>query len=89
VGLLELLFGWPILPIRGLIGLGEILRDEAERKLYDPAEVRRQIEEAEAAHQAGLISDEELSRVEREAVARLIGQSAGVSPATDINGGKG
>ena len=74
MGLLKLIFGWPLLPVRGVIGLAEILRDEAERKLYDPSSVRRELEEAAAAAQAGLISEEELSRVQNEAIGRLIGR---------------
>jgi hypothetical protein len=83
MGLLKLIVGWPLLPLRGLVGLAEILRDEAERKLYDPAAVRRQLEEAAEAAQAGLISEEELSRVQNEAIGRLIGQRAGEPPAGD------
>ena len=88
MGLLKLIFGWPVLPVRGLIGLAEILRDEAERKLYDPSAVRRELEEAEAAAQAGLISEDELSRVQNEAIGRLIGQRADVPSAADRNDGK-
>lgn len=75
MGLLTVLFGWPLLPVRGVISLGEILRDEAERQLYDPSVVRRRLEEAAAAHAAGEISDDELSRVQQEAVGRLTGQA--------------
>lgn len=78
MGLLKLIVGWPLLPVRGVIGLAEILRDEAERKLHDPVAVRRQLEEAAAAAQAGLISQDELSRVQTEAIGRLIGQRADV-----------
>lgn len=88
MGLLKLIFGWPVLPVRGFIGLAEILREEADRELHDPSAVRRQLEEAASAEAAGVVSEDELSRVEYEAVGRLIGQRAGVSPAEDRNGGK-
>jgi hypothetical protein len=80
MGLLTLLFRLPFLPVSGVIRLAEILRDEAERQLYDPAEVRRELEESEEAYQSGRISAEELSRVEHEVVGRLTGQ-AGSGPA--------
>jgi hypothetical protein len=76
MGLLTVIFGWPLLPVRGVISLGEILRDEAERQLYDPSAVRRRLEEAAAAHAAGEMSDDELSRVQQEAVGRLIDRPA-------------
>ncbi|HEY4463188.1 MAG TPA: gas vesicle protein GvpG [Streptosporangiaceae bacterium] len=88
MGLLKLIFGWPVLPVRGFIGLAEILREEAERELHDPSAVRRQLEEAASAEAAGVVSEDELSRVQYEAVGRLIGQPADAPPADDRNGGK-
>jgi hypothetical protein len=88
MGLVKLIVGWPLLPVRGVIGLTEILREEAERKLHDPATVRRQLEEAAAAAQAGLISEDELSRVQNAVTGRLIGQRADVPSAADRNDGK-
>jgi hypothetical protein len=88
MGLLKVVFGWPVLPVRGFIGLAEILRQEAERELHDPSAVRRQLEEAAEAEAADDLSDDERSRVEYEAVGRLIGQRADVAPADDRNGGK-
>jgi hypothetical protein len=88
MGLLKVVFGWPVLPVRGFIGLAEILREEAERELHDPSAVRHQLEEAASAEAAGEMSDDELSRVEYEAVGRLIGQRADVPPAEDRKSGK-
>lgn len=88
MGLLKLVFGWPVLPVRGFIQLAEILRQEAERELHDPAAVRRRLEEIGEARAAGVVSEDELSRAEYQAVGRLIGQSAGVPPAEGRNGGK-
>ena len=88
MGLLKLIFGWPVLPVRGFIGLAEILREEAERELHDPSAVRRQLEEAASAEAAGEMSDDERLRVESEAVGRLIGQRADVPPAEDRTTGE-
>lgn len=77
MGLLKLLVGWPLLPVQGVISLGEILRDQAERELYDPSAVRRQIEEAARAEQAGSMTAEERARAEQEAIGRLIGPGPG------------
>jgi hypothetical protein len=88
MGLLKLVFGWPVLPVRGFIQLAEILRREAERELHDPAAVRRQLEETAEAKAAGVVSEDELSRAEYQAVGRLIGQRPGLPPAEDRTGGK-
>lgn len=73
--LLTLLFRLPFLPIRAVAQLAEIIRDEAERELHDPANVRRQLEEAGEAWASGEISDEDLARIEREATGRLFQRS--------------
>jgi hypothetical protein len=69
--LLTLLFRLPFLPVKGVIRLTELIRDEAERELYDPANVRHQLEEADRLRSAGEISDEELARIQGTATGRL------------------
>ena len=78
--LLTLLFRVPLMPLRGFIRLGEILRDEAERELRDPASVRRQLEEAQEAHRSGEMSDADLAREEGEAVGRMLPARQGSQP---------
>ncbi len=75
--LLTLLFRLPLMPLRSFIRLGEILQEQAERELRDPASVRRQREEAQDAHESGEISEEDLAHVQGQAVDRLLtsGQS--------------
>jgi hypothetical protein len=74
---LTLPFRLPLLPLQGVIKLAEILRDEAERQLNDPMEIRRQLEEAEEAHRAGELSSEEVAQVQEAAVRRLTPPSGG------------
>jgi len=71
MGLLTLPFKLPLLPVKGFLRLGELIQEETERQLHDPARIRRELEEAQWQRAAGKISDEELSRAEHEAVARL------------------
>jgi chorismate mutase len=52
--------------------VAEQLKDQAERELYDPAVVRRHLEEVAAAKERGAISEEQASAIERELVARLL-----------------
>lgn len=81
---LTLLFRLPVMPLRGVLQLAEILHDQAERELRDPASVRRQLEQAEQAQVAGEISDEEFAHIQGEAVGRLLSSPPNqVSPAAD------
>jgi hypothetical protein len=67
-----LLFRLPLMPLRGVIQLGGALQEQAEQELRNPASVRRQLEQAEQAHAAEEISDEELARVQAQAVDRML-----------------
>lgn len=69
---LTLLLRLPLLPVRGVIRLAEVIGDEAERQLRDPARVRRELEDAQQRHAAGEITDDELARTERQATRSLI-----------------
>lgn len=62
----------PFLPVIGVVRLGELIADEAGRELFDPAIVRRRLEEAGQARAAGLITDEELKVAERQATAAAL-----------------
>ncbi|GAB2916091.1 hypothetical protein GCM10027203_14520 [Nonomuraea fastidiosa] len=73
VGLISLIFTWPLAPMRGLVRLAEMIQDQAERELRDPAAVRRRLEAIEAARQAGQISEEE----ERRAVEEVLRLATG------------
>jgi Gas vesicle protein G len=81
---LTLLFRLPVMPLRGVLQLAEILHDQAERELREPASVKRQLEQAEQARVAGEISDQELAHIQGEAVGRLLSSPSNqVSPAAD------
>jgi cytochrome c-type biogenesis protein CcmH/NrfG len=73
VGLVSNIFTWPLAPVRGLMRLGELIQEQIDRELRNPAAVRRRLEEIEAARQAGTITEEE----EREAVESILRQATG------------
>ena len=77
--LFTLLFRLPLMPLRGFIRLAEILHDQAEQELHDPASVRRQLEEAQEARVAGEMSDTDVAHVEGQAVGRLLSSPANPS----------
>jgi len=72
VNLLTLPFRLPLLPLHGVIRIGEIVRDEVEQQLHDPALVRRQLEEASEAKESGEISGEDAAKAAAEAVSRVV-----------------
>jgi gas vesicle protein GvpG len=80
--LLTLLFRLPFMPLRSFIRLAEVLHEQAERELRNPASVRRQLEEAQEAHVAGEMSDADLADVQGQAVGRLLSSPAKPSPRT-------
>ncbi|MFD1545584.1 gas vesicle protein GvpG [Nonomuraea guangzhouensis] len=73
MGLIGLVFGWPLAPVKGVIRLGELIQEQAEHELRDPAAVRRRLEEVEQSRAAGLISEEEEAQEMQEALEPLTG----------------
>ena len=70
--LISLTLGLPLAPVRGLLALARLLQEEAELELYSPTEVRRQVDEIEAARSAGELSDDEAAEETQEALNRLV-----------------
>lgn len=70
MGLLSIPLRLPFLPIAGLVKLAEVIEEQAEMEMQSA--IRRQLEEAEFARASGQASDEEIARLEEEAVRRLI-----------------
>ena len=62
----------PLLPVIGVVRIAELVADQVDHDLYDPAVVRMRLEEAERAHAAGLITDEEFDLAERQAAAAAL-----------------
>ncbi|YCK32829.1 gas vesicle protein GvpG [Actinomadura sp. ATCC 39365] len=73
MGLGTLLFGWPLMPLYAVVKLGELMRDQVERELHDPAVVRRRLEEVEQARADGRISAEEEDRAVEEILRGMVG----------------
>jgi uncharacterized membrane protein len=74
--LLTLLFRLPFLPVQGVIRLGELLQDEAEQQLRDPARIRRELEEAQRRYEAGEISEEQFIQIQDELASTLVTEAA-------------
>lgn len=70
--LLTLIFRLPFLPVHGVIRLAELIQEQAEQELYDPARVRRELEEAQRRRDAGEITDDELAEFQDQLTSSLI-----------------
>ncbi|MEU2030563.1 gas vesicle protein GvpG [Nocardia amamiensis] len=80
MGLLSSIFTLPIAPVRGVIWLGEVIQDQVEQKLRDPAAVRRRIEAIEEAAAAGELSEEERKKAQQAVLDVLIEPPGGTKP---------
>ncbi len=74
MGLITGLLTLPLAPVRGTMWIAEQLLEEAERELNDPAAIARQLADAEAAHERGELTDDELADIEDYLIRRLAGQ---------------
>ena len=72
MGLLTGLLTLPLAPLRGVLWVAEVVRDDAERQYYDPAEIRRQLELVDEARRSGELPEEECAVLEDELLARLM-----------------
>jgi hypothetical protein len=72
MGLLTALVTLPLAPVRGTIWIAEVLLEEAERQMRDPAVVEQQLLEAEDAYERGELTDEEFAEIEDELLGRLL-----------------
>jgi gas vesicle protein GvpG len=86
MGLLTLPLRLPFLPVTGVIRLAELIGNEAERQLHDPARIRRELEEAQRRRDAGEISDEELARFEEQATSLLVSPTMTAPTEPDVDG---
>jgi len=71
VGLFTGLLTLPLAPIRGTVWIAGQILEQAESVYYDPAVIRRELEQVEELRQAGEISDEEAADLEDALVQRL------------------
>ncbi|ROO85586.1 gas vesicle protein GvpG [Actinocorallia herbida] len=74
MGLVTGLVTLPLAPVRGVVWLAECLRDEAERQLYDPAEIRRELAEVARAREADELTEAEADALEQALLDRLTGR---------------
>ncbi|MEU6203544.1 gas vesicle protein GvpG [Micromonospora musae] len=76
----------PYAPVRGLTAVLRVVAREAESQLYSPVNIRRELEELDAAAAAGEISPQERDRRQQQVLERLTGAPVRQAPAASGGG---
>ena len=76
MGLITGILGLPLAPLRGTMAIAELLKEQAEAEMYNPANIRAQLEEIDRQREAGLLDEDEAEEWEDELVARLMQANA-------------
>ncbi|MGK8525406.1 gas vesicle protein GvpG [Nocardia asteroides] len=77
MGLLSTILTLPLAPVRGVIWLGEVIQDQVEQRMHDPAVMRRELEEIDRAAAAGDISEEERKQAQQAVLDRMTRSGGG------------
>ncbi|MGZ4437040.1 MAG: gas vesicle protein GvpG [Nocardioidaceae bacterium] len=72
MGLISGLLTLPLAPVRGTVWVAEQIRDQAEEEFYDPAKIRRRLDDVDRMRESGELTDEEATVLEDELVDRLL-----------------
>lgn len=73
MGLIGGLLTLPLAPARGLVWVFDQVVQEAEAQLHDPARIRAELADAEAALERGEMDEATYEELERELLERLHG----------------
>lgn len=72
MGLLWSIVSLPWAPVRGVIWVSEVIQEQVEQQLRNPASVRRELEQIEADAAAGRITEEERDQAQQAVLDRMI-----------------
>ncbi|OMC26369.1 gas vesicle protein GvpG [Mycobacterium colombiense] len=56
----------PLAPVRGVMWLGNVIQQQVEQQLHDPANTRRQLEALQEARERGEITAEEEKQAQQQ-----------------------
>ncbi|TDD21446.1 gas vesicle protein [Actinomadura sp. KC06] len=71
MGLFTGLLTLPLAPVRGVAWLAEVLTEQAEAQLYDPARIAAEMQQVADEAAAGEITEEEAAAREEDLIRRL------------------
>jgi hypothetical protein len=71
MGLFKELALLPVAPLRGTVKVAEVLAEEAERRLYDEENIKRELIQLEIDAEEGRVGEVEREHIEAELMERL------------------
>ena len=74
MGLITGLLTLPLAPVRGVVLVGEVVAQEAERRLAEANDPARALAELDVARASGEVSEEEADAIERQLIERLLAE---------------
>ena len=80
MGLIANVLLLPLVPVRGVVWVAEVIADEADRRMAEQESPTRQLEQLAAAVAAGEMSPEEAEALEAEIIDRMLAGRAGPGP---------
>ncbi|MGH3424766.1 MAG: gas vesicle protein GvpG [Nocardioidaceae bacterium] len=72
MGLLTGLLTLPLAPVRGTVWIADQVLRQAEQEYYDPATIRRQLEEVDELRAQDAIAEEDADELEEQLIQRLM-----------------
>lgn len=72
MGLLTSLLSLPLAPVRGVVRLGELIQEQVDQQMHDPADIRRELDELDDAVAAGRLSEQEYRQAQQQVLNRMI-----------------
>lgn len=58
-------------PVKGVIWIGEKIKEVADRELYDVEAIKKGLEELQELHEAGQLKEDEFAQAEERLLKRL------------------
>ncbi len=71
MGLITGLLTLPLAPVRGAAWIAELVAEEADRRLYDEDQIRRELLQLEIDYEEGSVGEEERRNMEEALLKRL------------------
>ena len=72
MGLISGLLTLPLAPVRGVVAIGEVLQEEAERQLAEAQSPERRLAELDVLRASGEVSEEEAAAIEAEIIEAML-----------------
>lgn len=77
MGIFTLIFALPVLPVYGVIKLGEVVERRVDEETRSPVALRRELERLDRARAEGEISEQDAALEQSRVLDRVLGTASG------------